>query len=60
MGLRNILRGTVLRAAPERIALQWRGQTLEAANAPDSPYAPPPGTEVVFIVRPELTNQSFI
>ena len=27
MGMRNVLRGTVIKATPDRIQLRWRGQT---------------------------------
>src|SRR5207244_3745975 len=40
MGLRNVLRGTVVKATPERIQLSWRGQTLEAVNSPTRSYLP--------------------
>jgi len=53
LGLRNILRGTVLEATPSRILLLWRGQTLEALNSPSRVYLPPPKSEAAFFIRPE-------
>ncbi len=53
IGMRNIVRGTVVKAGPERIELAWRGQTIEAVNSPARPSLPPPGTAVAFFVRPE-------
>jgi molybdate transport system ATP-binding protein len=53
LAFRNILRGKVLEATTDRIRLAWRGQVLEAANAPSHPYLPPRGTSVAFFVRPE-------
>ncbi len=53
MGVRNILRGTVLKAAPDRIQLRWRGQVLEAVNSPTHSYLPDPGAELAFFIRPE-------
>lgn len=53
LGLRNILRGTVLEATPSRILLSWRGQRLEALNSPSRAYLPPPKSEVAFFIRPE-------
>ena len=42
MGLANVVRGTVLKATPDRIQLRWRGQTLEAVNSPNRSYLPAP------------------
>ena len=56
MGLSNVLRGTVLKATPERIQLRWRGQTLEAVNSPTRSYLPPPERPIAFFVRPEYVR----
>jgi molybdate transport system ATP-binding protein len=56
VGIRNVLRGTVLKATPERIQLEWRGQALEAVNSRTRSYLPPPGTEVAFFIRPEYVR----
>ena len=56
MGVRNILRGTVLKAMPDRIQLGWRGQTLEAVNSPRHAYLPDPGTSLSFFIRPEYVR----
>ena len=56
MGLRNVLRGTVLKASPDRIQLRWRGQTLEAVNAPGRGYLPEEGSPIAFFVRPEYVR----
>jgi len=53
VGLRNIVRGTVVKTAPDRIEIAWRGQTVEAVNSLARPYLAPPGTPVAFCVRPE-------
>jgi molybdate transport system ATP-binding protein len=53
LGVRNILRGVVLKAAPDRIQLRWRGQTLEAVNSPTHSYLPDAGAELSFFIRPE-------
>jgi molybdate transport system ATP-binding protein len=53
MGVRNILRGTVLKATPDIIHLDWRGHVLEAINSRARGYLPLPGTAVGFFVRPE-------
>ncbi len=55
-GIRNVLRGTVVKAAPDRIQLGWRGQTLEAANSPSRTYLPPPGSAIAFFIRPEYVR----
>ena len=52
LGFRNVLHGAVRKAAPERIWITWRGQTIEALNT--SPlYLPAPELPVAFFVRPE-------
>ena len=56
VGLRNIVRGTVVKSAPDRIELQWRGQTVEAVNSPGDPYLAPAGTPVAFAIRPEYVR----
>jgi len=53
MGVRNILRGRVVKAAPDRIQLEWRGHTLEAVNSPRHSYLPESGAELAFFIRPE-------
>ena len=56
MGVRNILRGRVLKAAPDRIQLDWRGHVLEAVNSPRHSYRPDPGAELAFFIRPEYVR----
>jgi molybdate transport system ATP-binding protein len=56
LGVRNILDGTVVKATPEIIQLRWRGYTLEAINSPSRGWLPPPGTPVVFFIRPEYVR----
>jgi len=56
LGVRNILDGTVLKATPEIIQLRWRGYTLEAINSPSRGWLPPPGTPVLFFIRPEYVR----
>ena len=56
IGVRNLLRGSVLKATPEIIQLRWRGQTLEAVNSPSRLFLPPPGTSLAFFVRPEYVR----
>jgi molybdate transport system ATP-binding protein len=53
IGLRNIVRGTVVKTAPDRIEIAWRGHTVEAVNSPTAPFQAAPGTSVAFVVRPE-------
>jgi len=53
MGVRNILRGTVIKAAPDRIQLHWRGHALEAVNSASHAYLPDGGTDLAFFIRPE-------
>ncbi len=55
-GVRNLLRGTVVKASPEIIQFLWRGQTLEAVNSPSHLYLPPPGASLAFFVRPEYVR----
>jgi molybdate transport system ATP-binding protein len=56
IGVRNLLRGSVLKATPEIIQLRWRGQTLEAVNSPSRLFLPPPGIPLAFFVRPEYVR----
>ncbi len=56
MGIRNILRGTVVKATPDRIQLRWRGQLLEAVNSPTRAYLPPPESPIAFFIRPEYVR----
>jgi molybdate transport system ATP-binding protein len=56
MGVRNILSGTVLKSAPDRIQFHWRGQTLEAVNSPRHSYLPEPGAPLAFFIRPEYVR----
>jgi molybdate transport system ATP-binding protein len=56
MGLRNVLRGTIVKATPELIQLQWRGYSLEAVNSPARSYLPSPGTPIAFFIRPEYVR----
>jgi molybdate transport system ATP-binding protein len=56
MGIRNVLRGTVVKATPDRIQLSWRGQLLEAVNSPSRSYLPPPDSPIAFFVRPEYVR----
>jgi ABC-type sulfate/molybdate transport systems ATPase subunit len=56
IGVRNILRGVVLKAVPDRIQLAWRGQSLEAVNSPTRAYLPPPGAPIAFSIRPEYVR----
>jgi molybdate transport system ATP-binding protein len=53
IGLRNVVRGTVLKTAPDRVEIAWRGHTVEAVNSPTAPFQAAPGTSVAFVVRPE-------
>ncbi|GAC1517261.1 MAG: ABC transporter ATP-binding protein [Gemmatimonadaceae bacterium] len=53
LGVRNILAGEVISAAPDRIALRWHGHTLHAANLASRPFLPGPGTHTAFFIRPE-------
>lgn len=56
MGIRNILRGTVVKAAPDRIQVRWRGQILECVNSPTRAYLPPPDSPIAFFIRPEYVR----
>jgi molybdate transport system ATP-binding protein len=56
MGLRNVLRGRVLKATPDRIQFRWRGQVLEAVNSPTRSYLPPADAPLAFFVRPEYVR----
>ena len=56
MGVRNILRGTVVKATPDRIQLRWRGQFLEAVNSPRHADLPPPEAPIAFFIRPEYVR----
>ena len=56
MGVRNILRGRVIKAALDRIQLEWRGQLLEAVNSPSHSYLPEPGAKLAFFIRPEYVR----
>jgi molybdate transport system ATP-binding protein len=53
IGLRNVVRGVIVKTAPDRIEIAWRGRTVEAVNSPTAPFQAPPGTSVAFVVRPE-------
>jgi molybdate transport system ATP-binding protein len=56
VGVRNVLRGTVVKATPDRIQLRWRGQILEAVNSPTHSYLPPPEASIAFFIRPEYVR----
>ena len=56
MGIPNVLHGTVVKAAPDRIQLRWRGQVLEAVNSPSRSYLPPAGAPIAFFIRPEYVR----
>lgn len=56
MGVRNILHGTVLEAAPGAIRVAWRGHTLEVASPPSRAYRPQAGAPLAFFVRPEYVR----
>ncbi len=56
MGLSNVLRGTVVKAMPDRIQIAWRGHTLEAVNSPTRSYLPPPESPIAFFIRPEYVR----
>ena len=56
IGVRNLVRGEVVKATPEIVQLSWRGQTLEAVNSPSRLFLPRPGTELPFFVRPEYVR----
>ena len=56
VGIRNVLHGTVIKAAPDRIQFQWRGQLLEAVNSPTRSYLPAPDSPLAFFIRPEYVR----
>jgi molybdate transport system ATP-binding protein len=56
MGIRNVLHGTVIKGAADRIQLSWRGQTLEAVNSPSRAYLPAQGAPIAFFIRPEYVR----
>jgi molybdate transport system ATP-binding protein len=56
MGLSNVLRGTVVKAMPDRIQILWRGHMLEAVNSPTRSYLPPPESPIAFFIRPEYVR----
>jgi len=56
MSIPNLLRGTVIKATPDRIQLRWRGQTLEAVNSPGRAYLPDADAPLAFFVRPEYVR----
>lgn len=56
IGLRNVVRGTVVKAAVDRVEIAWRGHTIEAVNSPRAPFQGAPGTPVAFFVRPEYVR----
>ena len=56
LGIRNILRGTVVKASPDRIQLRWRGQLLEAVNSPVRSYLPEADSSLAFFIRPEYVR----
>jgi molybdate transport system ATP-binding protein len=56
LGIRNILRGTVVKASTERIQLRWRGLLLEAVNSPTRSYLPEPDSPIAFFIRPEYVR----
>jgi ABC-type Fe3+/spermidine/putrescine transport system ATPase subunit len=56
MGIPNVLRGTVVKATPDRIQLRWRGHLLEAVNSPLRSYLPPPDSAIAFFIRPEYVR----
>jgi molybdate transport system ATP-binding protein len=53
LGIRNVLRGSVVKAMHDRIQLRWRGQILEAVNSPVRSYLPEPDSSLAFFIRPE-------
>jgi molybdate transport system ATP-binding protein len=56
IGIRNLLHGTVVKAAPDRIQIRWRGQLLEAVNSPTHAYLPAAGSPLAFFIRPEYVR----
>ena len=56
MGIRNVLRGTVVKASPDRIQIRWRGHLLEAVNSPSRSYLPAADSPIAFFIRPEYVR----
>jgi molybdate transport system ATP-binding protein len=56
MGIRNVLRGSVVKATPDRIQIRWRGQLLEAVNSPSRSYLPAADSPIAFFIRPEYVR----
>jgi ABC-type Fe3+/spermidine/putrescine transport system ATPase subunit len=56
MGIRNVLRGTVVKATPDRIQIRWRDQLLEAVNSPTRSYLPAAESPIAFFIRPEYVR----
>jgi len=56
IGLRNVVRGTVVKASPDRIEIAWRGHVVEAVNSLRAPFLGAPGSPVAFFVRPEYVR----
>jgi len=56
LGIRNVLRGSVVKASPDRIQLRWRGQILETVNSPLRSYLPEPESPLAFFIRPEYVR----
>jgi molybdate transport system ATP-binding protein len=56
IGMRNLMQGAVVKAAPDRIQIRWRGQLLEAVNSPARAYLPAPGSPIAFFIRPEYVR----
>jgi len=53
LGVRNLLRGTVMEVCPTHLRVAWRGQELEVRTPPDRLPPPSAGSAVTFFVRPE-------
>jgi molybdate transport system ATP-binding protein len=53
LGVRNVLRGTVIEVCPTYLRIAWRGQELEVRTPPDRLPPPSAGRAVTFFVRPE-------
>jgi molybdate transport system ATP-binding protein len=56
VGIKNVLRGVVVKSTPDRIQLRWRGQVLEAVNSPTHAYLPPTDAPIAFFIRPEYVR----
>jgi len=56
LGIRNVLRGSVVKASHDRIQFRWRGQILEAVNSPARSYLPEPDSSLAFFIRPEYVR----